>query len=373
MLSLGSSKEVWACRTGSKENFHSNLRRDRLQPPWLLLLVKGRPSNPRFCEGSCNHRQIAFLDLCQFTVSIYARFHEWGHVIPHKINWLCHAARLAIGDTLNAFKPLSFLLFLASLLSRCGPGLFFEGRANWLELPDWSPYLKIVRPVQKSIVWIFWSTVMSSSTTAELSSEKCKLRTGRPLNSTFLSNMVTRSECKDLANSPPTHHQARTTSYVAGDDTLSKFCWWGHVAKNHWCDVGSVRQQPIENQTHEQMGEPFVEELHCWIPHVDNRSICHMARGPQCSQHVECWPMLRPRSQSDLPVWNHPHKRPTCNCTQHDRRCFAIHQGEFVSNLLCRFCCSNGFPKYHRYRGAHIKLRPKAPLAVARKAKWAHQ
>jgi len=30
----------------------------------------------------------------------------------------------------------------------------------------------------------------------------------------------------------------------------------------------------------------------------------------------------------------------------------ARYQGEFVSNLLCQSCCSNGFPKYHRYRGA---------------------
>ena len=80
---------------------------------------------------------------------------------------------------------------------------------------------------------------MPSSTTAEFSSEKCMLRTGRPLNSTFLSNMVTRSECKDLANSPP-HRQARTTSYVAGDDTLSKFCWWGHVAKNQIKIIGAM-------------------------------------------------------------------------------------------------------------------------------------
>ena len=96
-----------------------------------------------------------------------------------------------------------FFSFLASLLSLCGPGLFFDGRANWLVLPYSSPYLKIVLPVQKSFVWIFWSTVMSSSTIAELSSDICMLRTGRPLNSTFLSNIVTRSECKDLTNSPP--------------------------------------------------------------------------------------------------------------------------------------------------------------------------
>ena len=45
--------------------------------------------------------------------------------------------------------------------------------------------------------------VMSSSTAAEFSSEKCILRIGRPLNSTFLSGIVTRWGCQDLANFPP--------------------------------------------------------------------------------------------------------------------------------------------------------------------------
>ena len=49
----------------------------------------------------------------------------------------------------------AFLSFLASRLSRWGPGLFFEGKANWSELPELSPYLKIVRPVQKSTVCTF--------------------------------------------------------------------------------------------------------------------------------------------------------------------------------------------------------------------------
>ena len=48
---LGSSKEVRACHTGSKENFHENLRCDRLQPPWLLLLIKGGRAIPASVKG----------------------------------------------------------------------------------------------------------------------------------------------------------------------------------------------------------------------------------------------------------------------------------------------------------------------------------
>ena len=94
-----------------------------------------------------------------------------------------------------------------------------------------------------------------------------------------------------LGKLPPPHRQARTTSYVAVDDTLSKFCWWGHVAKNQVKIIGAMLGLcgRIENQKHVQMDEPFVEEWHCWIPHVDNQSICHMARSPQYFQHVECW------------------------------------------------------------------------------------
>ena len=71
--------------------------------------------------------------------------------------------------------------------------------------------------------------------------------------------------------------------------------------------------------------------------------------------------MLCPCSQWDLRVWNHPRKQPTCNCTQHDRKYFAIYQGEFVSNLLFRFCCWGGFPKYRHCLDARTKLKPKEP------------
>ena len=117
-----------------------------------------------------------------------------------------------------------FFSFLASRLSRCGPGLFFDGRAHWLEWPESSPYLKIVRPVQKSVVWIFWLTFMSSSMIVDFSSEKCMLRTGRPLNSTFLSNIVTRSAWSDLANSPPS--SPGSNSFLRGWRWYRVQVWW---------------------------------------------------------------------------------------------------------------------------------------------------
>ena len=224
-----------------------------------LLLIKSRSSDPCFTDRDGDSWQLIFLNFSQLTLCINTRFQKRRHIESYLTKFIGLVMQpFSFSVAVSIFLSVwDFFSFFASLLSRCGPGLFFDGRANWLGLPDSSPYLKIVRPIQKSMVCTFCSTVMSSSLIVESSSEISCWK----LEDLWIQHFR-RTWCPVLNEvtwqTPPPHRQARTVSCLAGDDTLSKFRLWGHVAKNHWFYVGFARLRPSENQKHVPKGEPFL-------------------------------------------------------------------------------------------------------------------
>ena len=161
------------------------------------------------------------------------------------------------------------------------------GGRNWLELPDSSPYLKIVRPVQKSIVCTFWSTVMSSSMLVEFSAEKCMLRTGRPLNSRFFSNMVTRSEWSDLANSPPS--SPGSNSFLHGWRwCLVQVLLVGSCCQKSFWFLCSPRQGSLADRPLLRNGEWKQQVGDDWLLHGDAPPVAHHWY-PRCPDFSVLW------------------------------------------------------------------------------------